>query len=510
MDNTNFWIIVFLVVLLACCLIFVLWTKNSKKPTISQQGTRDSRGSRDIKQKIQKIENEQGGIESLSDTQTFVLADTYHYGRYGKPVNVKKAIDLYLQSIDKSSNIEHIGKCYMAVARVYIEGWKDNHPDAIKAIKWFLKAIECGYEDGILEIANIYMYGLHPHYLPDKLTAGKIYSIMLYTNNFSDSARTVCTEHMKQIAKMGYSDLDAAHETGRTYYTLPSNIEERISICLESANTRHVEWTHTSSPVSTLQNVTRIVTMTQNQDETNTNILDFIPVQKIYNDSQNVHSSTVQNAAQNTIEYIENKTGTVTDFTNSVSQFIQEIENRQDMKPSEKENIKKVLDSLSESIHSRYDKSEKDVFNLVWTRINDRVNNERRSDMIKVFADNISSGVEHDNVVCSSGKIVRMIGSLDGMDAEPLPSLKPEWAINEEIASSASAIRNKVLERATTNQRKAYEALDQTDEQKQIAEHLSNIMRTELRQKCKVEYLDTNILSEDVLESKFADYIDNM
>jgi len=313
---------------------------------------------------------------------------------------------------------------------------------------------------------------------------------------------------LKQIAQMGYSDLDAAPEAGRTYYTLPFNIEEKISICLESANTRHVEWIHTSSFVPTLQNETRIAT--KNQDETNTNVLDFIPVQKIYNDSQNVHSSTVQNAAQNTIEYIENKTGTVTDFTNSVSQFIQEIENIADMRPSEKENIKKVLESLSESIHSRYDKSEKDVFNLVWARINDRVNNERRSDMIKVFADNISSGVEHDNVVCSSGKIVRMIGSLDGMDVEPLPSLKPEWAINEEIASSASAIRNKVLERATTNQRKAYEALDQTDEQKQIAEHLSNIMRTELRQKCKVEYVDTNILSEDVLNSKLADYIYNM
>jgi|UniRef100_A0A6C0BGG0 hypothetical protein len=504
MDKTNFWIIVFLVVLLACCLIFVLWAKNFKRHAM-EHVTRDSR---DIKQKLQKIEDEQGGIESLSDKQTYVLADTYHYGRYGKPLNVKKAIDLYLQSIGKSSNLEHIGKCYMAIARVYIEGWKDHRPDAVKAIKWFLKSIECGYEDGILEIAKIYMYGLHPYYLPDKLTAGKIYSIVLYNQKFSDSARTMCTEHLKQIAQMGYSDLDAAPEAGRTYYTLPFNIEEKISICLESANTRHVEWIHTSSFVPTLQNETRIAT--KNQDETNTNVLDFIPVQKIYNDSQNVHSSTVQNAAQNTIEYIENKTGTVTDFTNSVSQFIQEIENIADMRPSEKENIKKVLESLSESIHSRYDKSEKDVFNLVWARINDRVNNERRSDMIKVFADNISSGVEHDNVVCSSGKIVRMIGSLDGMDVEPLPSLKPEWAINEEIASSASAIRNKVLERATTNQRKAYEALDQTDEQKQIAEHLSNIMRTELRQKCKVEYVDTNILSEDVLNSKLADYIYNM
>ena len=509
MDIPKAYIIAAIVIALSL-ILFILWKKmKTNHPTTAEKDPRLE--PRIVKKELQKIENEQSD-DHLSDKQMFVLAEIYHYGRYGKSINMDRAIELYNKSAEKSTDIKHIGNCYMGIARAYKEGWKGQYPDAGKAVNWFLKSIECGYEDALIYVAHIYMYGLHPNYLPDKLTAGKIYNIIIFNKQISESARSVCNDQLKEITKMRYNDLDAEPERGRTYYTLPSNIDHHITISIDTANTKQVECIpsaiyKTVKPKNIHTVNTRIAII---EPPDNENILDIIPVQNVYNDLQNVHSTTVQNAAKNTVDYIEQKTSHVTNYTNSFNQFMHEIDYDTSIKEVDRENIRKVLYSFSDTSHSRYGKSEKDIFNLVWSRINDPVNNDRRSDMIKVFADNISSAVERDHIVCSTGKIVRMIGSLDGIDAEPLLSLKPEWAINEEIATTASNIREKVLEFATEKEKSAYEALNQTDEQKQLAENLSNIMKAELLQKCKTEYVDSNIMSEETLHEKLADYIDSM
>jgi TPR repeat protein len=108
------------------------------------------------KQDIQEVEKEE-----LNSLQLFKLAETYHYGRFNIVIDLNKAIRFYQESIHKSSNRLDAGKCFMALGRLFAEGSQTLVPDAAASIECYLKALECGYEDAILDIAKIYMDGLH-------------------------------------------------------------------------------------------------------------------------------------------------------------------------------------------------------------------------------------------------------------------------------------------------------------------------------------------------------------
>jgi hypothetical protein len=232
----------------------------------------------------------------------------------------------------------------------------------------------------------------------------------------------------------------------------------------------------------------------------NQNILDIVPEQIIFNDSQNVHSSSVNNIALQKINKIETSTNINNNYNNNFIEFENEIKRRTDLSDKDKENAIKLANSLKDSKHSRFDKSEIQIFNTVWSRINDPINSDRKEDMIKVFAQNLASGIEHSYAVCSTGKVMRMLGSLDAMDAGELPDLKPEWAINQEIAQSAAKIREDVLNNVSDKEREEYN----TGESK-----LSEIMKNTFKEKCKKDYVDSNILSAEKLDKTLEDYIDS-
>lgn len=465
-------------------------------------------------------------LKDLSYHQLYVLAETYQYGRYGKTVNLGKAVKLYEVARRKgATNVKHVGRCHMALARLYKDGGPNTEyiPEARKAIQQFLKALSCGCEEAIIEIANIYLHGLHPNYLPDKLTAGKIYGAFSRDLRCSQGLKSACHEKTQEISALGYIDLDNVPEPGREYFALPQTIIEDLNASLDAALLMKAEIVpykyqyqrphrHPQQAPSydnddiqqALWNDAQIrrVTAVKVAD-----VLDVLPEQNIRSDSQNVHSSTVQNAALVKMKAIEQSTPVKSDFEANKKAFLAALS---DKHQSSKKDIERVLDSLNEGKHSRYGKSETDVFNIVWSRVNDPVNNERKSDIIDVLAQNIASGVEHDTVVCSTGKIIRMVGSLDAMDTEPLPDLKPEWAINEEIATAAANVRKEVLETSTSDERAAYEAASPTDIQKEIADKVTQKMRDNLKRKCEGDYCDAGIMTKETLETKLVDYLENM
>jgi hypothetical protein len=474
-----------------------------------------------IQEELRKVEERR---EDLTADQLYTLAETYQYGKYGKPTDLGRAVRLFEESREKGKrnrDIGHIGKCHMALGRLY----KDSGvPEARKAIREFLKAIGCGYECGALEIGKIYMYGLHPYYLPDKLMAGKIFNVLSHGPRFSDHLRAVCAERAKEINRLGYTDLDNIPEAGREYYTLPYTVIEDMSAAFDSCETplipcqdekvapilqqqRPLRQRHQNRTIDQQEDI-----QLQNAlwgDLVTRHILDIIPQQNVKSDSQNVHSSTVQNAVKNKLDFIEKSGHLSHNFEDNKRRFLDDISNITEISPEDRENIGRVLESLKDTQHSRYDKSEADIFNTVWSRINNPVNKDRRKDMVAVLAQNVASGVEHDVVVCSTGKIVRIVGALDGMDAEPLPELKPEWAINEEIAQSAVKVREDVLAAASPAEKVAYEALDPNDRQTEIVTALTTKMREQLTKKCEGEYCNTNIMSKESLDLKLGDYLES-
>ena len=60
--------------------------------------------------------------------------------------------------------------------------------------------------------------------------------------------------------------------------------------------------------------------------------------------------------------------------------FLNELKKYDDISPIERNNILQVLNSMSDNIHSKYQKSEKDVFNMSFDRIMSKTDPERKEE----------------------------------------------------------------------------------------------------------------------------------
>jgi len=178
---------------------------------------------------------------------------------------------------------------------------------------------------------------------------------------------------------------------------------------------------------------------------------------------------------------LESKNNSDNNFSNNVQEFLNTVEHEK------YPNVKRVCDSLGDLTHSKYEKSEQEVFNLVWGKA------KQSDDINNMFIDNINSSVEHDNVVCSTGKIMRMLSALDVID-EDTPDLKPDWVIKEEITQTIS----KIIRDLKPNEKKQYD----NDDNDQIKE----VIKERIRTKCKSDY--KNVLDDNILNNYLSNYLE--
>ena len=149
--------------------------------------------------------------------------------------------------------------------------------------------------------------------------------------------------------------------------------------------------------------------------------------------------------------------------------------------------VKRVCESLNNLIHSRFEKSEQDVFNLIWDKV------KSKNDSKELFLDGLNSGVEHGYVVCSTGKIMRMLSTLDIVD-DNVPNLKPEWVIKQEIMQTIGNTINKLTKQEKTQ----YES--------EHNDNIKNIVKNRVRNKCVKEY--KNVLQESILDIYLKEYFE--
>ena len=152
------------------------------------------------------------------------------------------------------------------------------------------------------------------------------------------------------------------------------------------------------------------------------------------------------------------------------------------------------LQSLNcDAPHSLLQVTEMDSLSRVWHTIDG--DSHAREMLVKQLA----SGIEHGVPVCSTGKIARILGTMDGVD--PDVRIRPLWAVKEEIASLASKTRNDVLARASPSERESYE--NGTD-----GEHLADTMRTALEETVHHDYVEKLGMKRDVLQPIVASMTD--
>lgn len=411
--------------------------------------------------------------QQLTPENHFTLGELYHFGKFGKNKSYHLALVEYNKAIQKTNDVFLKGKIYMNKAKIYEELQPTNIANILDN---YLKALECGFEESIICIGKIYMHGLHPYYLPDKLIASRIFSTF---DNFSPTLQPWCRYFLKEINfDLKYIDLDTLPQHKQIVRYLPDNI---VFLMQQSA-----------SKITKITPYTSIVNKADLQkfeikdtDDTEV-IFNKIPKNIIKNDSQNVHDHSLQNIGKQIIQVLENKSSNIHTHDDTGTQFTQNVQHfLNNISENNRKDVQRVCESFADVKHSRYDKSEKEVFNLVYDKI------KNNKDHLVIFVDNIISCIENDVIVCSTGKIMRMLSTLDVIDTDT-PTLKPDWVIKNEI----SQIISKTINDLSKSQKDEYNSENN--------ERIVNLIKTNVQTKCRNDY--KNVLDNSILDIYLQDY----
>lgn len=160
-------------------------------------------------------------------------------------------------------------------------------------------------------------------------------------------------------------------------------------------------------------------------------------------DLQNVHDHGVMSAMRKSIEKLPSASCATSDPVASLEAVVARNE---DMTDEDKAKALHFIDSLSGEKHSSLGISERDALHSVWSRIESMSDQRTKDNATETLAKQLASGVERGHVVCSTGKIARMVGALDGIVVDDHHMAKPLWALKDEMSTLAAKIRHDVLQ----------------------------------------------------------------
>jgi hypothetical protein len=146
----------------------------------------------------------------------------------------------------------------------------------------------------------------------------------------------------------------------------------------------------------------------------------------VTNDPQNVHDHALLASMRRRISGLDDDDASDTNAGSAYERVVDLVLTR------ESERAFRMLDSLSDQPHSSLGISEREALELVWPAV-------VRLGAEDILVSQLESGVERGHVVCSTGKIARILGTLDGLDPEVM---RPMWAVREEIRGLAVQTRD--------------------------------------------------------------------
>lgn len=165
-------------------------------------------------------------------------------------------------------------------------------------------------------------------------------------------------------------------------------------------------------------------------------------------DSQNVHDHTIARTTNRNLANVAAslQVGERIDGREAVCQATDFLLTSDNWDGTCKADALDVLDSLNDSPNESAGMSQLDALSAVWSAIHRISCPDKRRHVRETLVDQLKSGKENGNVVCSTGRIARIAGALDGID-EPeigahIESAKPMWVVRQEIANLASQVRN--------------------------------------------------------------------
>lgn len=212
-------------------------------------------------------------------------------------------------------------------------------------------------------------------------------------------------------------------------------------------------------------------------------------------DSQNVHDHSIsQTTRQNAAQIVEE--GADYDSIELVDCIMDRL---RESKLSDKEiaDAFRVLVSLVTDKIESIGCSQLDVLNAVMNKIDGVKDGVVKKNLFETLGKNLASGVEREHVVCSTGKIARIVSTLEGTGLVKNKAV-PIEVVRREIGQLASKVRDDVLQEASAEDVDVYNTGGPSN--------LSVKMKKGFRDEIESVYVEGIGLSPKVLEPMVAIY----
>lgn len=409
---------------------------------------------------------------------------------------------------------------------------RGERADGRAAYSYLLQSIEEEHNpEAVLMIAELYRVGIHRSVNPDKVTAVRIYQTMIdYASKFPRHiVQTARQRHAETLDMLMRNERDADHYEGATNLSrdfpfdlartlarfadvsVPLRWERNealptLNVQQHMVNNLHGAVLFEDAAVA-LQNVQAGEPL-EEAVQRDPFLVEFVFPQarpvgvqpqdireiarlqvQVNNDSQNVHSTTVLNCATKILESAS-KCKKVS-FEDAQSKIIEAAARTQ----CDITKIQRVVAQLNNEKHSRFGKSDREIFLAMVSKIQAESNQTKRENLMEVLCHQLDSGIENGGVVCSTGRIVRILSVYDGID-ESAQKIIPEWALDQELANMAHRIRESVLSKASEDERRLYNSAE--------SNVLAERMNEEFTKEASAAYKD--IVSSNTLGLKMNVY----
>lgn len=158
------------------------------------------------------------------------------------------------------------------------------------------------------------------------------------------------------------------------------------------------------------------------------------PARNVRTDGQNVHDHGVMTSLRQAVDTLRKRADQKNNNTTSRSTAdLLEVLERHPRSADAVRVLRRVEASKDLPPHSALGITEAEALDLVLANADDNV--------LEILVEQLASGVEEGSVVCSSGRIGRILGSMDGQRGGGEP-IKPMWAVKDELANLAIKLRD--------------------------------------------------------------------
>lgn len=284
----------------------------------------------------------------------------------------------------------------------------------------------------LVEVGDIYAHGCFPFYGTDADTACKIYQL---ASRCPD--RVVAAHAMSRFADTRLHPISSKDTVGQPFSTTPAkklctHAEYHIERCPKTFhNTRRQPKTKTPIPVP----------------EPVVVVAPVVAPLKI--DRQNVHDHSIARTTKKNVKDIVVQSDEY-DRVELIDNVMSELRMT---KLSDKVvgNAFRVLVSLVPDKIESIGCSQIDVLNATKSKIDSIGDHGLKKNLIETLGKNLASGVERGHVVCSTGKIARIVSTLEGTQLVKNKAV-PIEIVRREIGELASKVRSDMLKGVSTQE----------------------------------------------------------